>query len=148
MDKQVVSNFRFDDYKVDYIQYKYNPEFDPNEELKIELVLDFKVTVSADTPKGTVTLIANFFKKTSDKNYPFNLVISITGYFSIDTECVDSEKLKNFIEVNGTTALFPFLRTVVADVTKAANVQPLIMPLFNIYSLVKEKKKEEDTVDK
>lgn len=131
-----MSTFHFDGYKVDYINYAINHEFQATENLNIEMGLEVETNVDEENLCGTVTIHASFFDSKKD-NYPFALELAITGWFRIHNYS-DPATLHKRIKINGTTALFPFLRSTVADITKTANVQPLIMPLINIHAMLEE----------
>jgi Preprotein translocase subunit SecB len=143
MDK-TVSNFSFLGYRIDYINYSINPQFKSTRKMDVQLKLNVHTKADEEHSKGTVTIEAEFFKDNPEK-YPFTLKLSITGNFSMDNP-TDGETLRKRIKLNGTTALFPFLRSAVADITKSANIQPLIMPLINIHRLLE--KQEQDTQDR
>jgi preprotein translocase subunit SecB len=135
------SVFCFEKYAVDYINYNVNPQFELDSKMNINLQMGVRTEVDSEKSKGQVTIKASFFKNKVG-NYPFTLELSLTGYFSM-SNITDTEILRKCIRVNGTTALFPFLRSTVADITKAANVQPLIMPLINIHRLLEEQERQE-----
>jgi preprotein translocase subunit SecB len=141
MDKQIVSAFRFDNYRVDSIEFKFNDNFTNQESIDIDFGVGVELALHETEQKGKVTLHARIFPDAKDKNYPFTLEVSVTGLFSAETT-FSKEELGKFIEINGTTALFPFLRSVVADITRAANTDPLILPLMNIHNLIKQQKEQ------
>lgn len=96
-------------------------------------------SIIEDCRKATVTLHSTVFDKAKERNYPFSLAISVEGLFST-SENVQRDELFRLGEINGTATLFPFLRSVIADITRTANVDPLILPLVNIYRLVETQK--------
>lgn len=63
---------------------------------------------------------------------PFDLIVSLTGHFALEDDEVVSENQKETILKNNTVAiLFPFLRAIVASITTAANIPPLVLPVMN-----------------
>jgi preprotein translocase subunit SecB len=60
-----------------------------------------------------VKIQTSVFENAKENNYPFSLQIGITGFFSTQDK-ISEENFKKFLEINGTTALFPFLRSVIA----------------------------------
>jgi preprotein translocase subunit SecB len=109
------------------------------EAIPLQHSIEVVVSASEDLHRGKVTLNSRVFENAEQSNYPFSLEVSLTGYFST-TEIMTREELGRFCEINGTAALFPFLRSAIADVTKAANFQPLLLPLMNIHNLVEQSK--------
>ena len=58
------------------------------------------------------------------------------GYFEIEG-CKSVDKAINFCKLNGTAIMFPYIRSAITDLTKISNIEPLILPAINIYSLIK-----------
>ena len=122
MENNIKSTFKFNNYNITNVRFSINEDFEG--ENGVELDVSFKTSI-----------------KTSN-NYPFELEINIQGYFSFDNNLNDEDVLKR-CKVNGTSILFPYLRSAITDVTKIANVNPLVLPSINIYNLIKENEKEQ-----
>jgi len=81
-----------------------------------------------------VTLNVEIFKNALERNYPFNMNISVTGYFEIDGT---AEKQKQGLaEVNAVAILFPYIRALVTTFTANSNINPLILPPINIVKMI------------
>ena len=147
MDKRVKSTFCFEGYKVDSIKFDINSDFNASE---VELKFGINVTIKThpECYEGLVILHVKLFENAIEKNYPFELHVTITGEFSADDKNMSLEDFRNCLELNGTTAMFPFLRSVVADITRSANVEPLILPLMNIHKLIAERKAKAGNMEK
>jgi preprotein translocase subunit SecB len=139
MDNQLKSVFRFDGYKVDNICFKSNPNFHFKDPVDIDFSIDVNVLIDENNTEGIVTLNTKIFEDAD--NYPFSLSLEIYGHFSTD-DAMSPDQFKKFCEVNGTATLFPFLRSIVSDITKAANIPPLALPLINIHHLIEENTKK------
>ena len=63
---------------------------------------------------------------------PFNLEIAMTGCFSLTMEQEDDELKQTLLRENTVAIMFPFLRSIVASVTSAANITPLVIPVINL----------------
>ena len=139
MDKSELSTLSFDHYIINYINFEFNQSFDQE---NVELEVDTKVDTSIDSEinKGITSIEMRLWEEAEEKNKPFSLRIKITGYFSSEAE-VESEDFAHLCKYNGSAILFPFLRSAIADLTKTANVPPLVLPLINIKNLVEEKEK-------
>lgn len=143
MDKQLLSVFRFEDYKINSIEFKRNDRFQYQDPLDIKFGLGVGISLENERVAGRVTIDLNVFENAEEINYPFSLKISISGYFSTDDECkMPRDKFEEYCKINGTAAMFPFLRSAVADITKAANMEPLVLPLVNIHNLIKNAEEE------
>lgn len=145
MDKleRIKSNVTFLGYRVDEITYLSNPQFQTNED---NITVDFNVSVGvnviSDERTVIVSLEAKLFRDYINNNYPFSLSIKISGGFLAEEQLKEDE-LKQLGEINGTATLFPFLRSIVAGICSQANVNPVMLPLVNIYSLIKEQKTQQ-----
>jgi len=141
MDKQIKSSFIFENYIVNKIDFKLNSNFKYSP-VDLDFSVNINVTLAESLLKGKVTLDVNIFDEALKENYPFALFVSITGSFSVPDDSMTREQFSRFCELNGTAALFPFLRTIIADITKAANLPPLMLPLINVQNLVENQKEE------
>ncbi|MGD0621066.1 MAG: protein-export chaperone SecB [Thermacetogeniaceae bacterium] len=144
---ELKSNFQFDGYKVEHIDYIWNSGFELKEPITVTLAMNVDIGLNDEFTKGSVKIQTSVFENAKENNYPFSLQIGITGFFSTQDK-ISEENFKKFLEINGTTALFPFLRSVIADITRVANLEPpLLMPLINIHALsVMQKQSEEHMV--
>lgn len=131
---EIKSTLRFIDYYVNKVEFYDNKHFDDS-----PVQIDFKIEKSIEYLKDEdntflVTLESKIFENPRDNNYPFNMNISITGIFEIDSK--DLLNIESFAEVNSVAILFPYLRSIVSTYTANANVQPLILPPINIVSMM------------
>jgi preprotein translocase subunit SecB len=143
MDKQVMSEFQFDDYKVNYVRYDLNHLFKNQESIEVDFELNTEIGVAKENNEGNVTLVVKIFDRAKEENYPFSLEVSVTGLFSAKDE-MEKEDFIKFLEMSGTATLFPFLRSIIADITRIANVDSLVLPLINIYNLRQENSDSSD----
>jgi len=136
--------FRFENYVVDYIRYNYNHQAKlENKEIEVSFSLTVNVNVNEKEKKSTVTLKCNVFENAEENNFPFSLEISLTGYFS-GSDNMEIDKFIELTKYNGTAILFPYLRSAISDITKAANINPLVLPVINVINLVKKQEKKEN----
>ncbi len=142
MDEHNLSKFYFDDYIINNIDYDFNEKFDnTGEALELDFDIDYNVKINDETEnKGLTQILIRIWEDANNNNFPFQLTIKMTGFFSADNE-MDSIKFSEMCESNGTAILFPFLRSAITDITKNANVTPLVMPLINVENFIKEKTK-------
>lgn len=65
----------------------------------------------------------------------------LEGYFSATLVDIPLEKFKEMDEKNGVAILFPYLRSVICDASKMANIQPILLPSMNIAKFIEDKHK-------
>ncbi|ACV60979.1 hypothetical protein Dtox_0015 [Desulfofarcimen acetoxidans DSM 771] len=137
MDNQLVSVFKFIDYKVDYINFKLNSGFTFEEPIDIDFDLRVEMAFNSEKPKGKITINAIVFDNAEENRFPFFLDIAVTGLFAGE-DGMPIEEFRKYCETSGTAAMFPFLRSAIADITRTANIESLILPIINIRNLMKK----------
>lgn len=139
MDKSILSILKFHDYKVDTLEFIHNPNYDPDNAADIDFNVNFKVQGKFEEKTAIVTLSSEIKDPENSNRYPFSLKISVSGYFSVEPEEEITEQyFVKFCKLNGTTALFPFFRSTIADITRTCNSFPLIIPLINVSNFTNE----------
>ena len=145
MNSKLYSGFQFVGYKVTDVDFKINKQYDidkvESNDNNFSLAFSIEVNSILEEQRGIVTITADISKDYKKMNRPFFLKIIIAGFFSVIDGKFDDKQLQDFLKYNGTTALFPFLRSVVSDITKSAGVDPVMLPLVNIAELMKENQK-------
>jgi len=61
----------------------------------------------------------------------------MTGGFTIEMDSENDELKKTLLHENAVAIMFPFLRTLIATLTTAANIQPLILPIISLANTFK-----------
>ncbi|QNB46991.1 hypothetical protein BR63_12145 [Thermanaerosceptrum fracticalcis] len=134
--KEHASKLVFSDYSVEDITFKLNPNFRFDKPIKIDFSIGTEIIANEESKDAKVTLHCSVFENAEEKNYPFTLNVIISGRF-IFKGYLENEDFKRFCEMNATAILFPYLRAAITNITSVANVQPLVLPLVNIYNLQK-----------
>jgi len=142
MDKQIKSVFIFENYIVNKIDFDLNSDFNYSKSIDLDFSIDINIALAESPLAGKVTLNTHVFNKAHQEDYPFSLFVSLTGSFSVTDESMTKEQFIKFCQLNGAAALFPFLRSIIADITKVANFPSLILPLINVHNLIDSQNKE------
>ena len=134
---------KFDGYRVDSMSYSRNSKFsDFENKRKVTYHPEFEAhtIIHEDTDKAELTL--NF--KVPD-DFPFLVEVTITGSFSyVKVEDKTGGGLKNFVQVNGSAILFPYIRAIVSQLTGMANeYTPLLLPTINIGAILAKHSRNE-----
>lgn len=74
-----------------------------------------------------------------DDQLPFLLEIIYEGVFFLNKR-VPRKDAEQYAKINCPAILFPFLRECVADITRRAGFNPLILPSINFIELAKQQK--------
>lgn len=139
------SIFSFLGFRVREMRFKINDQSDGQRfPLDFDINSDFEYKNEDGEIKCTITLKAEFFKTLSARKeeYPFNFDVVLEGYFSANLVDIPLEKFKEMAEKNGIAILFPYLRSVICDASKMANIQPILLPSMNIVKFIEERHKK------
>jgi len=127
LNDSIKSNLVFENYTVDYINFRTNPGFEA-ESVAVNFKLDSKLNTIAS--EAHVTLLLELFPNAEQNNYPFEMELSITGHFRTVEDAGD------LFRINAISILFPYLRALVTTFTSNCNVSPLILPPINVHNLI------------
>ncbi len=135
MEQKYESILRFNKYIVNEINFKNNDKFKQSTE---RMSIDFRIykEIVKNNNNMEVKLTTKIFTDAEKNNYPFEMEVILTGYF---TE-VDNENNVNF-EPNAIAILYPYVRAIVSTYTASANVNSLILPAINVNKLVEDQQK-------
>lgn len=131
------SVLRFEKYIVKEISYLTNEMCEDVDEIALDFDFDTDLCLDVKKNKMEIQLTAEIFKDSVKKNYPFEMRVSIKGYFSIEVE--DSNIDVRMFEENAVAILFPYLRAIVSTYTANANVAPVLLPAMNINAYMRKK---------
>ena len=125
----------FEKYVVNKVEFIRNENYDLNQKTKIKFDLDKEVKRKDN--KMEVILKSKIFENAQENNYPFEMNIVITGFFSLEG------KTEINFEPNAIAILYPYIRAIVSTYTAAANVNPLILPPINVNKYLENKNKKD-----
>lgn len=127
------AKLQFTHYKVLEIIYKSAVSEETEEILQPEFSVD--IILHEENPKkAMIKLGVELGGQSGDY-----VVATIAGFFTISSEEYLSEaEIVNFYRLNGVAILFPYLRSLVSDVTSKSDASPIILPTINIHKLMEE----------
>ncbi|MBC2369390.1 hypothetical protein HBP99_12150 [Listeria booriae] len=130
----------FEDYTVDNMSYKRNPKFDyKTEEMEIGASFDVEIKISDDDTAAILIFDIGVGGLESERS-PFLAKAKVNGFFKYkpdnDEEGVGFQK---HMEVNSIAILFPYVRSIIADLTSRSNEFPTcILPTMNVVKTLEE----------
>ena len=83
------------------------------------------------------------FIDTPEEPFPFNLTVVTALLVSFPDNTFSDETLKEFLNVNCIQILFPYLRTLVTNMTSSAMVKPIVLPIVDVREFEEERDHEE-----
>ncbi|WP_203640389.1 protein-export chaperone SecB [Levilactobacillus andaensis] len=127
-----MSVFKFDHFVVDDMSYARNPNYDKN--LK---KIDLKPQISADSDIEGMNVIVSLkvvVGALDVKSIPFQVKVSVSGSFEYDSEQDEaSYGIDTFIRNNAVAMLYPYVRSLVANLTMSSGEYPgYNLPTINV----------------
>ena len=136
MTNKYKSELTFENYYVKEMFFKINPFF-VSKDQPIDLVFDCSASSETSNTNATVILQCKLFDENSESDkYPYFLSIEVVGTFGIEME-PDEDSAKRLLEMNSVAILFPYLRSMITNITASSGVPPVILPPINVYKLMK-----------
>ncbi|WP_162106043.1 protein-export chaperone SecB [Bacillus subtilis] len=72
----------------------------------------------------------------------FYLNCKVQGHFIFNNDEFPEEEKVKFFKVNGVSILFPYLRSLVSDLTSKGSEQPVILPTMNVAQMIKDQEEK------
>ncbi len=134
------------DYWVDFIQVRTNPDFDPKAAADLDLeTLDVQSDVAPipieNVEKiGTAWMVTLAIRQTipDKRNIPYEFSLDIAGVVAVHPSYT-GEKLANVIQVNGPSMLFGAAREILRAATGRGPYPPVIIPSTNFFQRLPQK---------
>ena len=130
-----MSNLKFLTYAVPKVKAEINQNFNFQEPQNITLKPQFRrdiIKISENEFNNQLTVVI----EDNEKPIPFSIEVSIRGAFSLENW--ENEDNKDLVNTTSTATLFPYLRSLISQVSAMLNMPPYILPLLNINELFKD----------
>jgi preprotein translocase subunit SecB len=83
----------------------------------------------------------SFNVKVSDKDdspFPFDLDVVVSLITKFSGELPNKKELSDYLKFDSTSILFPYVRSIVTNISTSALVAPIVLPLMNIGEYAKK----------
>ncbi len=87
--------------------------------------------------KAFFTQLTLEIKDKPELKYPINLHVSIKGIFEFDNTD-NLQEITTFLKYQGVNLLYPYLRSMVTNLTINAMMAPIILPIVDAFQMFKE----------
>ncbi|WP_167769326.1 protein-export chaperone SecB [Weissella cibaria] len=115
----------FEGYKIIEYQYKYNSEEVENSDDG----LGVQTALTEDFKKGKVTLLLTY------KQQHVDVSMIVVGFFRIREDLNDPQEITNYLKLNGSAMLYPYLRSALSMLTSLDSDKAVLLPTLNMNSL-------------
>ena len=140
---------QFKQYHVLESHYKSNPFFEGNIVQETSYNIFFRLDINQqDNNEAAIRLGINLGDE-SLSNYAIYVKVEIYGLFRLETtEHISEEQRESFFKINGVAILFPYLRSLVSDLTSKGSMFPVILPTMNITAMIAELEAKNQNAEK
>lgn len=129
---------RFHGFDVEKISYSKNKGFTSEEDFDLEPQFLLKLTHQEEN-KNKFNIILGVRVGIQEDNFPYKAQVGIRGYYElIDPVHTSEEENTRFLLTNGSAILFPYLRSILTDITAKSNHNPIILPTLNFHKLIEK----------
>lgn len=130
---------QFNKYKV--LEMTYKSTFVTNFDEAISPIFSIQIGLNEENNRDAIVQLAVEIGNQSEDDY---IKVVIAGYFTFEADGeIDDDIIYKYYELNGTAILFPYLRSIVSDLTSKGEDSPIILPTINIPALLKSKQDKE-----
>jgi len=116
--------------------FKLNRQIIPKKNEPREISCEISVSYKRENKSVGVIISIN----SPNKNQPFSFNTIIWGTFHF-SKIPEKEQLDRIVNINCAAIMFPYLREVVADLTRRAEIHPFHLDPINFLQLYEERKK-------
>lgn len=106
---------------------------------KLKITTDVKIEYAQNNDDKSVYKVA--IKTNSfDDNENFKLNLELVGVFKLDLQDMDEDSIRNIIQINTVTIMFPYIRSQITLLTSQPGMTPIILQPIDINKMVKGNK--------
>ena len=130
-----MSTLKFITYAVPKVKAEINQNFNFQEPQNITLKPQFRrdiIKISDKEFHNQLTVVID----DNETPIPFSIEVSIKGAFALENW--EDASNKDLVNTTSTATLFPYLRSLISQVSAMLNMPPYILPLLNINELFKD----------
>lgn len=131
------TDLTFIDFRISKLNFSLNGQFNSQGQAKIRT--EFKIRHESNDQRLKVFLTIQF----KDKTAPFSIELEGAGLFELSRSYTD-EELDTLCNSYCSMVMFPYLREVIADVTRRAGFPPLHIPQINFAQVFKQQTSSEN----
>ena len=99
----------------------------PEGEFKLIPQIEKRIGKANSSDNAYVIEVRVEIHNTPENPFPIDLVASLSGIFNIEGDNID--EINNFLQTQGFQIVFPYLRSLVANMTANAMMPPIFLPI-------------------
>lgn len=133
----------FKQYDVIETIYRFNPALDLESE-DVTPKLSLKINFNDEKKQSAILMFTIEMGDKELKNNSFYVKAMIAGFFSLEIDEFETETeteaiIKHMYTKNALSILFPYMRSLISDLSSKGNEPPIVLPPMNIAAMVDDK---------
>ncbi|HDR7484752.1 TPA: protein-export chaperone SecB [Bacillus pacificus] len=129
---------RFHSFDVEKISYSKNKRYIQKNDFELEPQFLLKIVQQKENT-NKFNIVLGVRVGINEEEFPYKAQVGIRGYFElIENIHTNGEELMRFLLTNGSAILFPYLRSILTDVTSKSDHNPIILPTLNFQRLIEK----------
>lgn len=137
----MLGSFQFNDFIIKNIEYKAKPL---TKEETIEDGLSFAYNLANDENEYKLSILTKIISRQG--NHVLDINIEVRGVFTFEPDSeISCEEKKEIIKENGSAIIYPYIRSLIYNLTSADTQNtPIILPTINFHSVINDIDKDEE----
>lgn len=119
------------DIALNRLEFSLNNDFDPDKTVD---GVSFNLRTQGDYDKESNLLLIELCVTVPENkkviNFPISIDLNYGGIFEID-EKIDDKLFTQLRDINCPAIIYPYVRELVADITRRSGLPPLLLPIIN-----------------
>jgi preprotein translocase subunit SecB len=125
--------------RLQQVQFRINPDFHiENDHQAVEIKHNISIKHELCEKSLAVHIVLQTPPIDRSENYPFAFLLDIAGLFELE-EGVEPAEIDKIANINCAAIIFPYVREMLADITRRSGFPPLHIQPVNFIKLFKEK---------
>ncbi len=130
----------------DELSFKVNPiKVAPDTKFEIKPFFSRRIQSAKENPKINIVILECKIESTAESPKPFNLIARFVGVFEVNN--MNTNEDRRMFAINATETMFPYLRASVSNLTSAALINPLNLPVVSGATLFPDDRQEQYTIN-
>ncbi len=130
-------NFSFVNYRVVQLKFDVNKNFGKKYSSETESI-EVNPSIEISYEKEKNILLVDLTIIFDNMKAPFSFLVRCEGMFKFNYD-IFNKNMERIVNINCAAILFPFVREIIAELTRRANFPPLLLPPVNFVNLYKKK---------
>lgn len=117
--------------------FTFNHHQNLQSDFKYKIVTNYGLSYAKLNGNIFETALSVSIKDSKENPFPFDLELKISLLSKFGNDEISKKNLEDYLRFNSINILFPYLRSTITNLTSAAMVNPIVLPLINVNEVAK-----------